>query len=332
MKKILKPKVNIGIVGCGRAAELIYIPALKRFPEIKVAAVVDPVKERRELLSARFEHCSCYSSIVPDFINQIDAAVISTPPDAHISSAAVLLRNNKFVLVEKPLALTKEGVHELILTEKKSNALLMMGFNHRYWLPALKLKEKLSVKKKIISAEIVFTGDYSKWNPVSFQSDPLNDLGPHVFDLVRFIFNKKIISVKAESARGKSLNVKIKLEDDLIIDSHIAHCGKTEKTINVVTDDGKYSLLLGSERIAPEINLRRKLFDLKDRVKRKILRQASPVKRTFELQLKDFFNLVNSKKIEYAGINGGISAIIAVNGVKDSIKYNGKEICLNEAG
>lgn len=323
-------KLKLGLIGCGRAAELIYLPALRKFSEVQVAAVADPIVKRRELLSAGFNGCHAYGSLKEIFINQIDAAIISTPPDTHISLASVLLRNDKYVLVEKPLALSMEGITELIEAEKNSKAKLMMGFNHRYWLPAQRLREKLSGNEKIISAQIFFTGDYSKWNPVSFIGDPLNDLGPHVFDLIRFIFKKEMVSVKTESAGEKSINIKVRINPNLFIDCHIAHSDKTRKSFKINTSKGNYFLEIGSERLTPDPGNKRKLLDFKDKIRRKMLRKTSPVKRSFEIQLENFFNLIKAYKVEYAGIEDGLKAILAANAVSASIKNNGKEICLDE--
>jgi predicted dehydrogenase len=326
----LERKIKIGLIGCGRAAELIYSPAFAKFSEILVTAVVDPRGERRKIISGKFKNCSEYSSVEPDFLNRIDAAVISTPPDTHVNLASELLKQNKFVLVEKPLALTAAGIEELIQAEENTNAKLMMGFNHRYWIPAVHLRQSLQGNQEIYSADITFTGDYSRWNPVSFFSDPLNDLGPHVFDLIRFIFSEEIVSVKGESVENKCFKVKVRTKGNLIIDTYIAHSNRTEKSIKVFTRQENYFLELASERILPEISSRRKFLDLNDRIRRKIFRQSSPVKRTFERQIDIFLKLIKSNNIEYAGIKDGTAAVLAVNAVFASIQNNGKEIFLNE--
>jgi predicted dehydrogenase len=109
--------LKIGLIGCGRAAELIYLPALKRFPDIEITAVIDPIKERRELFSEKFNKCFQHSSLDENFISRIDAAIISSSPDTHITLASTLLKNNKYVLVEKPLALSMNGIKDLIKIE-----------------------------------------------------------------------------------------------------------------------------------------------------------------------------------------------------------------------
>ena len=325
----MQSKIKIGLIGCGRAAELIYLPALGKYPEIQVSAVADPVKERRDLISGKLKNCSRYGGIEQDFINQIDAAIISTPPDSHVLLASALLKKNKFVLVEKPLALSMDGIKELCEAESASSASLLMGFNHRFWQPVITLKEKILNGLNVQMAEIIFTGNYRSWNPVSFKSDPLNDLGPHVFDLVRFVFKKEILSISARSFDVNNLEVKIKMPGDLLVHCFIAHSDKTLKSIKITAGSGKYFINAGSERIHPEFGINGKFIDLSDKFKRKLMRKSSPVKRSFELQLENFFSCIKSGIHSLPDINDGISAILAVKAARESIT-KGKEIFLSE--
>lgn len=319
-------KLNLGIIGCGRAAELIYLPALKKFPDINLVAVVDPVKERRELISEKFNGCIQYSSVDLNMINSVDAAIISTPPDTHIALSSELLKRNKYVLVEKPLAISTEGIKEFKELESSSKASLMMGFNHRYWQPIIDLKEKLSRSSGINSAEIVFTSNYSKWNPVSFVSDPLDDLGSHVFDLARFVFDKEIISVSAKSLDIKNLELNIKVSESTVIHCYIGHSVKTIRSLKIKSEYDNFYITLKSARILPRSGNLRTLLDFNDRIIRKLLRITSPIKKTYEIQLKNFFDYARSDKQASPGIKDGVSAILAVQAVRKSMNNSGKEI------
>lgn len=323
----LNPTLKLGLIGCGRAAELIYVPALKKFPDVKITAVVDPIQERREIISKRFKNCFPYDSLDINVIDQIDAAIISTPPDTHVDLASFLLKSNKYILVEKPLALSMDGIEDLIEVESASKGSLMMGFNHRNWQPVVALKEKLSSNSIVSSAKIIFTGNYSNWNPVSFISDPLNDLGPHLFDLVRFIFSKDIISISAKSINEFNIELKIGIAENNYIDCLLAHSDKTIKSINVNTEERNYFIFLGSARILPAPGNKRKLLDLNDMIERKLLRKTSPIKNSYEVQLNNFFRF---DKHTEPDIRDGVSAIWAVMTARESINKNGKEIFLDE--
>ncbi len=322
--------LKIGLIGCGRAVERIYLPAINKLQDIKVIAAVDPIEERRNLISQKFAECIPYAFIDEKLVDQIDAGIITTPPDTHVKLASEFLKKNKYVLVEKPLALTKEGVKKLKEIESSSKASLMMGFNHRYWLPVAKLKERLSENVRIDYAEMAFSSDYSKWNPVSFVSDPLDDLSPHVFDLIKYIFNKEIISISVNHLGEKEFNLLIRITGDIYIHCYIAHSNDTIRTIRVASSSGKFFITLKSVRITPEPGFIRNILDINYRAKTKLLRKTFPINISYEVQLKKFFDFARSGKIAQPGTADGISAILAVEAVQTSINNNGKETFLNE--
>lgn len=326
----MNSEIRVGLIGCGRAAELIYLPILSKIKSIKVSAVVDPIDLRRKIFTNRINNCLEYETINSDFYNKIDAGIIITPPEYHVSIASELLKNNKYVLVEKPLSLSMDGIKELVDAESSSMAELMMGFNHRYWQPAVKLKESLIRIKKIDSINIVFASDYSKWNPISFISDPLDDLGPHFFDLIRFIFNREIKSVSAKRVDNNDYQIKVRIDDDISINGRIAYLNKTLKSISVYTDYTNYYLTIGSERINPSTGVNRSLFDFYDKLLRKISRKSSSLKNSYEMQLQIFASIVGSRNQIKPGINDGIAAVLAGIASRKSINKNGKEILLDE--
>jgi myo-inositol 2-dehydrogenase/D-chiro-inositol 1-dehydrogenase len=323
-------RIKTGIIGCGKAAEIIYVRALKAIPEMQVTAVCDPVKERRELLSNCFGSCLTFESPGAGFIEQVDAALILTPPKSHIAIAVELLKAGKYVLVEKPLALSSAGIKELKDTEAASKAFLMMGFNLRYWTPVVHLKNKIACGIKTDSAEFDFTSNYAKWNPVSFISDPLDDLGPHVFDLVPFIFNKEIFSVKIIEQREKELRLEIKMSDGKLINCRLAHSDSPGRTIKLKSPKENFLLTVDSVRISPVNGRMRKILNVYDLFKRKLLKEPSPVKNTFEQQLKKFLDFINSGQKAVPGIKEGIDAVKAAEAARKSSGENGKEIYLNE--
>ncbi|MGA9291875.1 MAG: Gfo/Idh/MocA family oxidoreductase [Ignavibacteriaceae bacterium] len=327
--KISSP-LRIGIIGCGRAAERIYLPSLKNVNNIKITAAVDPVEDRRNLISGNFSGCTAYKSIDENLFNSVDAAIITTPPDSHIRLASEFLKRNKYVLVEKPLSLSLEGTQELKEIESSSKAGLMMGFNHRYWLPVVKMKEKLSLKEKINFSEIIFTSNYSKWNPVSFISSPLDDLGPHLFDLITYIFDKRIVSVTANQPVENEINLKVKTDGNESIVCRIAFEDETIRTIKINREEKIFFIFFKSVRILPGKGFFRDFLDIKDRLTTKLLRKEFPFNISYKVQLEKFFNFVKSGAIPIPGIDEGISSILAIESARSSIINNGKEIYLDE--
>lgn len=327
----MNSKTRIAIIGCGRAAELIYLPILSKMNNVQVTAAVDPVNSRRELFSSQFNKCVEYDTLTPEIYNEIDAGIITSPPEFHVGIASELLKNNKHVLVEKPLSVSIEGIEELIKTEKSSTAKLVMAFNHRKWYPVLKLKQHVTNNDESIkSIDAAFSSDYSKWNPVSFISDPLDDLGPHFFDLIRFIFEREIISVSAITLAKNDYKIKLLIENNIEITGRLAYLNETLKYISVVTGNKKYYLTIGSERMHPAKGVRRSLIDFYEQVQRKILGKSSSLKLSYEKQLNDFLININSKEKPKPDINDGIVSILVGMAARKSINNMGKEIFINE--
>lgn len=70
--------------------------------------------------------------------SDVDAVIVSTPPQFHESVAIAALEAGKHVLVEKPMAPTLEGCRRMLAAADRSQRVLAVGFNHRYF-PAVKL-------------------------------------------------------------------------------------------------------------------------------------------------------------------------------------------------
>lgn len=325
-------KIRIGIVGCGRAAELIYLPLLLKHKEMIITAAIDPIKDRREWIQSRVRNCVVAETINDTVINAIDAAIICSTPETHIPLANSFLKCNKHVLIEKPLGVSLEGVDNLLKTLSKTSANLLMAFNHRYWAPVNKMKTILSHSNgfnSIDSCEIYFSGNYNIWNPISFRSDSLEDLGPHIFDLIVHLFEQDIHSIMAVSKQRNAFSLNIKTAGDINIKSYVAHSDKTQKIIKIRIGYKNYFITLGSARFLPEEGIKRKLLDLKDKILMKALLQTAPIKRSYQLQLDKYLQLIKYSKPLKPDVLDGIASLKAVLAARKSLEEN-KEVFINE--
>lgn len=328
----MNKQVRIGIVGCGRAAELIYLPILKNHPGFVITSAVEPIKERREWIKSIIGNCRITETLDNDTINSIDAAIICSTPETHIPLAISLLKCNKYVLVEKPLAISLREIDALLDTKVQSSVHLMMAFNHRYWIPIKRFKEFLLDYNQINSVtdcEIYFSGNYNSWNPISSRSDSLEDLGPHVLDLIHYLFGQQINSVFANSPVEHHYDLTIKTTGGINIKAYIAHSDKTVKKISTTVGKNKYVITLGSERYSNETGVKRKMLDINDSIKRKILLQSSPIKKSYQLQLERYSQMIRSTEPAKPDIMDGIAAVKAVLAARLSIIRN-EEVSLDE--
>jgi predicted dehydrogenase len=127
------PAVQVGIIGAGNVLWA-YLRALDRLIP-KGYALLGPVCARRrekwdELLKRR---PGLQLVANPDEVlkSDVDVTVIITPPENHAGLVRLALENNKHVVVEKPLAMTRAEGEELAdLADKRGLHLMAAPFVH----------------------------------------------------------------------------------------------------------------------------------------------------------------------------------------------------------
>ena len=90
--------VQVALVGLGDIGLGAHLPALRRHPDVDVAAVVDPVAERA--LATGLESVDLADVLASD----LTAVVLATPPWVTPDLAVRCLQAGKYVLAEKPVA------------------------------------------------------------------------------------------------------------------------------------------------------------------------------------------------------------------------------------
>lgn len=115
----------IALVGLGDIGTNAHLPALQRNPAVRIAALVDPVADRRDAVAGI---APAYSSI-EDVPEDVRAIVLATPPWVTTGLAADLLQAGRFVLAEKPIATSVRAAEPLrqVPTER-----LQVGLTYRH--------------------------------------------------------------------------------------------------------------------------------------------------------------------------------------------------------
>jgi predicted dehydrogenase/threonine dehydrogenase-like Zn-dependent dehydrogenase len=127
-------KVRVGVIGAGNYASSMLLPHLVADPDVELIEVVtntalstaNAVKKFGFLRSATDQ---TELLAAPD----IDVILIATRHASHAALVCAALRAGKAVFVEKPLAITRESLAEVVRTvEETGNDRLMVGFNRRF--------------------------------------------------------------------------------------------------------------------------------------------------------------------------------------------------------
>lgn len=127
--------MKFGLIGTGAIGAL-RAEALRRCGVASLVAVSDLDEARARAAAPAAAYHPTPQALISD--PDVEAVVISTPPQFHEALAVSALRNGKHVLVEKPMAATVESCRRMVEAAQDAGRLLTVGFNHRYF-PALKV-------------------------------------------------------------------------------------------------------------------------------------------------------------------------------------------------
>ncbi len=321
------PPLNIGLIGCGRAAERYYLPDLQRMPYVRLAAVADPLLERARLISSAVSECQLFKS-TEELLQKtdLDAVIVVSPPDTHIGIVTLAVDAGLPVLVEKPLAPALAGTDVLQRLVNTVGGSVMLGFNRRHWQPVLQLQKIISTERNDrVSAQLVMVSNVRKWSSIETRSDPLEDLGSHQFDLLRFIFKREILTISARWTGADALHMRVKLTGGAIADCRVSFDSFSEEILSFKTSKKKYRVHAGSDRTTPT-NGMRPVLDLSDALIRKVRSRKISILNSYERQLRTFFDYVRSGIKPQPDLTDGIAAIRAVEAAWKSAANDSCEV------
>jgi predicted dehydrogenase len=326
----METPLRIGLIGCGRAAERIYIPALSRLTEARLVAAADPIPERRDLISSSVPGCLAFSSAEKFFQKvKVAAVIITTPSTTHIAVARMALNAGVSVLCEKPLAPSMAGVEEVEAVVNSSKGLFMMGFNRRHWKAVNQLRQKISKLRDhdTVSTELVTTTNKQAWSSISEVNDVLDDLGSHQLDLLRYIYGHEISTISAHWTNRQEIRLKVKLSGGGTASCVAAYSKRAhEESVTVNCGHKKYRIYAGSDRTQPASGIIRLLLDRSDASICNLRNQKLSFEDSYRLQLISFINCVRNGSKPQSSIADGIAAIHAVEAARQSATAQGKEV------
>ena len=185
--------MRFGLIGAGAIGK-IRADALAKSPVTELVAVsdLDEARARAAAPGAKFFKDANVLIAAAD----VDAVIISTPPQLHESLAAAAASAGKHALVEKPMAATPEVCERMIRAARDARTLLTVGYNHRYF-DAMKLMRDVVASGDIgtLSHVRAYTGHSGlaefkapwMYDKQVMGGGALMDNGTHIIDLTRYI-------------------------------------------------------------------------------------------------------------------------------------------------
>jgi predicted dehydrogenase len=128
--------LRFAVIGCGAIAEAYFLPVLVKRPDLcSVLWAVDPDPGRLAAVSKQPGVRTALS--LEEVADDLDAAVVAAPHNAHFALASKLIAAGKHVLCEKPLTTTLAESEALVSAAERAGVVLMTN-NWRRHSPAFR--------------------------------------------------------------------------------------------------------------------------------------------------------------------------------------------------
>src|SRR5690242_13567571 len=135
--------MKFGLIGCGAIGEF-RAQGLAQTPGAALELIYDNIPERRETFAERFRVRAADSIEEITGSSQVDAIIVSTPPNLHREHCEMALAAGKHVLCEKPLASTIEDCRSIVETADRLKLTLATGYNYRFYPAVAKARELIA--------------------------------------------------------------------------------------------------------------------------------------------------------------------------------------------
>jgi len=181
-------QVRVGIVGVGYLG-MQHARILSYLEEADLKGVADADPKKAMEIGNR--HGVSYCQNYEEMMDEIDAAIVSTPTSSHYEISLSLLRNGKHVLVEKPITATVEQGEELVHEARKNGLVFQVGHLERF-NPAVETVETMISEPKFI--EVQRLGSFSAR---SLDVDVVLDLMIHDLDIILAMLKDEVSSIRS---------------------------------------------------------------------------------------------------------------------------------------
>jgi phthalate 4,5-cis-dihydrodiol dehydrogenase len=132
--------LRLGVAGLGRAFS-VMLPAFTRHPAVKLVAAADIRPEARKRFAEDFA-AKTYDTVARLCADPaVDAVYVSTPHQFHREHATLAAQAGKHLLIEKPMALTREDCAAIAGAARKAGVQVVVGHSHSFDTPVRHLRK-----------------------------------------------------------------------------------------------------------------------------------------------------------------------------------------------
>lgn len=243
--------IRVGLAGCGAMGRDVYLPLLRRLPEVRVVAVADP---DRSALSAAIRQapaavaCASHEELVAR--TDIEAVIVAAPTPAHAAIARLAFGRGLHVYLEKPLAATLAEAAGVLAAWRAAGTVGMIGFNYRFnplYAGARRSLDERALGTVAVVRSVFATpgrGDAGWRRPGQPGGGALLDLASHHLDLLYFLFDRRITDIGRLdiATRADAVCVSGRLDGGVVFQSLFATGSVDEDRFDIYGDRGALSI------------------------------------------------------------------------------------------
>ena len=199
--------LKFGLIGAGvwgKTHAFLY----EEDEKVELTAVCDLDQEKAEKLASEFEISHIYTDH-QKMLNEreLDAVAIVTPDFTHTPLVEDCAEAGKDILLEKPLATTREGVEKSLKAVNDNDVRMMVDLHNRWSPPFALAKERIKKGEIGDPVSAYFRLNDKKWVATDMlswaeKSSILWFLGSHTIDTLSWLFEDDIKKVYSASHSG----------------------------------------------------------------------------------------------------------------------------------
>ena len=342
-------KMGFGIIGCGMISEF-HINAIEELKDrARLVGITDTVYASAERTSERHGGLHIFSSVEEMLASKdINAVCICTPSGYHAENIVKAAKAGKNVIVEKPLAITKEQLDEVLAVCEENKTVLEVISQLRFSKDIRKAKMTLDSGEmgRLVCADMYMKYyrsqeyyDSGSWRGTKKLDGggALMNQGIHGVDLLQYLAG----DIKSVFAYSGTLARNIEVEDTLCaaVEFESGAFGVIQATTSVYPGYPRRIELNGSHGsiTIEETSITKMDIDgstSEDLTFRPAVRSGSSTAMNISndyhtLQIADFIDAVKEKRRPFVDVNEGRKAVDVVLAIYKSAR-EGRKVYIDE--
>lgn len=195
--------IGIAVLGAGRIGK-IHAANVAANPKAKLVAVADPFADAVNPLAEKLATEAMSGCMAAIERSDVDAVVIGTPTDTHVSLLLHAVKHGKAVLCEKPIDLDMAKSEEAAAEVERQNGRVMLAFNRRFDSTFAEMHKAIDDGRIGDVRQVIISSRDPGMPPdayVKTSGGIFRDMTIHDLDIARWMLGEEPVTVTAVGSR-----------------------------------------------------------------------------------------------------------------------------------